>query len=234
MSDYGLVALLPMKANSERVRGKNFRQIAEKPLYRWILDTMLSVPSIDLVVINTDAQDDLEETGFSDLYGKERVLIRNRREEIRGDFVSMNLVLEDDIKNVDADTYFMTHTTNPLLTAPTIDSMITRYRDAMASGSADSLFSVNEFRTRFYDADAQPINHDPDNLIRTQDLPPYFEENSVAYLFSADSFAKTNARIGEKPEMFVTNPLESVDIDEPSDWYVAESLLMLGPLPKDS
>ena len=42
MSDK-IVALLPMKANSERVVGKNFRDFNGKPLFRWILDTLLSV-----------------------------------------------------------------------------------------------------------------------------------------------------------------------------------------------
>jgi CMP-N-acetylneuraminic acid synthetase len=42
-----IVALLPMKANSERVRGKNFREFNGKPLFRWILDTLLSVEEID-------------------------------------------------------------------------------------------------------------------------------------------------------------------------------------------
>ena len=66
----------------------------------------------------------------------------------------------------------------------------------------------------------------PTNLLRTQDLPPYLEENSVCYLFTADSFARTHARIGEKPILFETPALESVDIDEPADWFMAESLLM--------
>jgi CMP-N-acetylneuraminic acid synthetase len=42
-----VVALLPLKANSERVRGKNFRDFDGKPLFRWILDTLLSVDEID-------------------------------------------------------------------------------------------------------------------------------------------------------------------------------------------
>ena len=50
-----VIALLPMKANSERVKGKNFRELAGKPLFKWILDELLAVPAIDKVVINTDA-----------------------------------------------------------------------------------------------------------------------------------------------------------------------------------
>lgn len=230
---YGNVALLPMKANSERVRGKNFRIIAGKPLYQWILDTLLAAQEIDRVVINTDAQQELEESGFHDRYGDERVELRNRLEEIRGDFVSMNLVLADDIVNIDAETYLMTHTTNPLLSTDTISEMIRIYHDSVAANQFDSLFTVNEFRTRFYDTNANPINHDPETLIRTQDLPPYFEENSLTYIFSRASFASTGARIGKRPKMFATPPLESVDIDEPADWFMAESLLLRGTTPSD-
>src|SRR4051812_43989952 len=102
-----LVALLPMKAHSARVKGKNFRPFAGKPLFRWILDTLLSIPEINLVVINTDAREILAQNGLADA---DRVMIRDRKPEICGDFVSMNLVLADDIANVEAETYLMTHT----------------------------------------------------------------------------------------------------------------------------
>ena len=213
-----------MKAHSARVSSKNFRMIAGKPLFRWILDTLLETPEIDQVVINTDAREILSANGLDDGDGGGKVMIRDRKPEICGDFVSMNLVLGDDITNVKSDHYLMTHTTNPLLQAATIRAMIRRYMDG--AGEADSLFTVNRMHTRFYTADGAPINHDPGNLIRTQDLPPYMEENSVCYLFSPKSFAATGARIGKKPLLFATPRLQSVDIDEPADWFVAESLLM--------
>ena len=221
-----LTALLPMKAHSARVKSKNFRDIAGKPLFRWILDTLLSVEEIDRVVINTDARDILAENGLRDGDAGGRVVIRDRAPEICGDFVSMNLVLADDIRNVESDYYLMTHTTNPLLSRETIRELLQKYHSDAQNGEADSLFTVNEMRTRFYTADGVPINHDPDNLIRTQDLSPYMEENSLAYLFTSESFAATNARIGESPILYPTPALESVDIDEKSDWIMAESLLL--------
>ena len=226
MNEYKLVALLPMKAHSARVKSKNFRDIAGKPLFRWILDTLLAVKDIDKIVINTDAREILAENGLKDGDADGRVMIRDRKPEICGDFVSMNLVLEDDVRNVSSDAYFMTHTTNPLLEPQTIADMWSQYQAGVASGKKDSLFTVNKWQTRFYTPEGKPINHDPDNLIRTQDLDPYMEENSVGYFFSGASFLSTGARIGKNPILFETPPLESVDIDEPSDWYMAESLLM--------
>lgn len=221
-----VTALLPMKAHSARVKSKNFRIIAGKPLFRWILDTMLSVEAIDRIVINTDARDLLSEAGLNDGDADGRIMIRDRKPEICGDFVSMNLVLEDDVNAVASDYYFMTHTTNPLLQPQTILNMLDRYHAAMEAGSADSLFTVNKMHTRFYTETGEPINHDPNVLMRTQDLPPYMEENSVGYFYTANSFAQTQARIGLKPILYPTPQLESVDIDEPADWFIAESLLM--------
>lgn len=213
-----LVALLPMKANSVRVKGKNFRDFCGKPLFRWILDTLLEVKEIDRVVINTDARHILEENG---LVGTDRIMIRDRKPEICGDTVSMNLVLADDVANVPADLYLMTHTTNPLLSADTIRKALVAYREASAAGKVDSLFTVDKVQTRFYRADASPVNHDPDNLIPTQDLEPWYEENSNLYIFTREGFASTNARIGRHPMLFEGPPFESIDIDTPADWDFA-------------
>lgn len=220
------VALLPMKAHSARVKSKNFREFAGKPLFRWILDTLLSMDEIDRVVINTDARHILAEHGLNDGDGDGRVMIRDRKEEICGDFVSMNLVLADDVANVEAETYLMTHTTNPLLSADAIRASLSRYDEAVARGEADSLFTVNKIQTRFYREDMSPVNHDPDNLIRTQDLEPWFEENSNLFIFNRASFAKTDARIGAKPAMYETPPLESIDIDNADQWMLAEAVAL--------
>src|SRR3546814_371117 len=158
-----VVALLPMKANSERVKGKNFRDFWGKPLFRWILDTLLEVEEIDQVVINTDARAILAENG---LVESDRIVIRDRRPEICGDLVSMNLVLADDVENIDADIYMMTHTTNPLMGADTVRAALAAFREAQAAERADSLFTVDKVQTRFYREDCSPVNHDPDNLDR--------------------------------------------------------------------
>ena len=215
MKKQKIVALLPMKANSERVKGKNFREFNGKPLFRWTLDTLLAIKEIDQVIINTDAREILAENG---LVETDRIVIRDRKKEICGDMVSMNLIIEDDVNNVDADIYLMTHTTNPLMTADTVGGALESFQAQKNSGDVDSLFTVDKIQTRFYREDCSAVNHDPDNLLRTQDLEPWFEENSNLYIFTKGAFAKTSARIGRKPMMFETPKFESIDIDTPDDW----------------
>ena len=136
----------------------------------------------------------------------------------------MNRVLADDIQHVDADIYLMTHATNPLLLPKTVEQALKAFADARDTDAADSLFSVTPFQTRFYREGGEPINHDPIDLIRTQELPVWYEENSNLYLFTAASFSRTNARIGERPMMFVTPRGESVDIDDDETWALAEAI----------
>jgi len=213
-----IVALLPMKTNSERVKGKNFREFCGKPLFRWILDTLLEVVEIDQVVVNTDARKIL---AANDLTGGGRVLIRDRNSSICGDYVSMNTVLADDVADIEADIYLMTHTTNPLMSADTIRTALAIFRQASEADRADSLFTVDKIQTRFYRADGSAVNHDPDCLIRTQDLEPWYEENSNLYIFTRESFAATQGRIGRTPIMFESPRFESIDIDDQDDWDFA-------------
>jgi CMP-N-acetylneuraminic acid synthetase len=216
---FEIAALMPLKANSVRVPHKNFRDFQGRPLVHWMLGSLLSLDWIEVVVINTDARAELACVGVEDGSHGGRVLIRDRRPELCGDAVSMNRVLADDLAHVEAETYLMTHTTNPLLSARTISAALAAYRES----GCDSLFTVNCHQTRFYRADGSAVNHDPQNLVPTQDLEPWFEENSNLYIFTRESFAATGARIGARPHMFVTPRLESLDIDTLEDWMMAEA-----------
>jgi CMP-N-acetylneuraminic acid synthetase len=213
-----IVALLPMKANSVRVKGKNFRNFLNKPLFQWILDTLLSINEIDLIVINTDAREILLQNG---LIESTRIIIRDRKLDLKGDNISMNLILLDDINAIPSNLYVMTHTTNPLLGAKTIKDALNAFKEKLDNKEADSLFSVDKEQSRFYRNDCSPVNHDPRNLIPTQDLEPWFKENSNLYIFSEESFRHTNSRIGNTPMLFEIPKIESIDIDNENDWDLA-------------
>ena len=69
------------------------------------------------------------------------------------------------------------------------------------------------------------MNHDPQELLRTQDLPPVFEENSCLYIFAGQRFLQTGNRLGKTPQLFEMDRFEAVDIDEEFDFKVADALL---------
>lgn len=211
-----IVALIPMRHESERVPGKNYRPFAGLPLYHHIVLSLLACPAISETVIDTDSPVILEDAARH----FPQVRLIERPEHLRGGHVPMNDVLLHDTGVVEADYYVQTHSTNPLLHSETISRAI----DTFLAGTPayDSLFTVTRLQSRLWDQAGQPINHDPAVLLRTQDLPPTYEENSNLYLFTRSSLQRRRNRIGERPLMFEMNLLEAWDIDEEVDFQVAE------------
>ena len=175
---------------------------------------------IDEIIVNTDCPNITE--SIQSKY-KEQVLVRDRPDSIRGDFVSMNKIIENDLNNSDGEIYIQTHSTNPLLEVSSIDRALHKMIEIGTSN--DSIFSVTKIQTRFYDINGKAINHNPQELVRTQDLPPIFEENSCFYIFTKNSFKQSGGkRIGLSPLMFEIDKIEAIDIDNIEDFIIAEAV----------
>lgn len=214
-----IAALVPMKHHSQRVPEKNYRDLAGKPLFHHILSTLLNVPEIDLICVDTDSA--VIKEGINKNFPVIKVI--DRPLDLRGDDIPMNRILEHDTSLIQADLYLQTHSTNPLLKAETISRAIQVF---WGQGiQHDSLFSVTRLQTRLYDHQGWAINHNPAELIQTQDLPPLFEENSCIYIFSDASLQKAGHRIGKTPLMFEIDSEESWDIDSPLDFRVVNWLM---------
>ena len=212
-----ITALLPMKGHSERVPNKNMRLFANKPLYHCIASILERSEYIDKIIINTDSLVIAEDAkqNFS------KVEIVERPASICGDMIPMNDIIGYDLNFSDSEYFLQTHSTNPLIGQETLNAAIENYFEKL--NEYDSLFSVNELHTRMYWQDGKPVNHDPAELLRTQDLPPLYEENSCIYIFSKQSFHDADKkRIGNTPQMFPTSKLQSLDIDEEEDFLLAE------------
>ncbi|MGA2489606.1 MAG: acylneuraminate cytidylyltransferase family protein [Anaerolineales bacterium] len=214
-----LVALVPMRHHSQRVPGKNYRPLAGKPLYQHIIETLLSVPAISSIVVDTDSEPVMG--GLRRDFPQ--VVILPRPENLRANTISMNEILLYDTSQVEADFYLQTHSTNPLLRPETImkavQTFITDYP------AHDSLFSVTRLQTRLYDLHGYALNHDPKNLIQTQDLSPVYEENSCIYIFTRENLERRRNRLGERPFMFEMDADEAWDIDEELDFAIADFLM---------
>lgn len=214
-----IVALIPMRHHSQRVPSKNYRPLNGKPLFHHIVETLLKCPEIGKIVIDTDSPDVRE--GVSKYFPSVDVL--DRPEHLRADDISMNEVLLYDTSLYPADLYLQTHSTNPMLRSESISKGIGILRQYYPGN--DSLFSVTRIQSRLYDELARPINHNPNILIQTQDLPPVYEENSCLYLFTRDNLEKRRTRIGDRPYLLELDPSEAWDIDEEIDFRIADLMM---------
>ena len=213
-----IVALVPMRHHSQRVPGKNYRPLAGKPLYQHIVETLLAVPEIGGILVDTDSQPVMD--GLRRDFPQVQVI--DRPEGLRADTFSMNEILLHDTARVEADFYLQTHSTNPLLRPETVRRAIQAF---LADYPVhDSLFSVTPLHTRLYDQHGHALNHNPKVLLQTQDLPPVYEENSCIYIFTRENLVRRHNRLGERPLLFVMDASEAWDIDEELDFTIADFL----------
>lgn len=213
-----IAALVPMRHHSERVPGKNYRLLAGRPLYHHVVTSLLACPAITQVVIDTDSP-----TIAADVARHfPTVHLLERPEHLRAGSIPMNDVLLHDVTQVAADFYLQTHSTTPFLSSATftqaIEQLLAQYP------MYDSLFGVTRVQTRLWDSLTRPVNHNPAILLRTQDLPPLYEENSTLYIFTRHTLETRHNRIGERPLMFEVERLEAWDIDDEADFQIAAAL----------
>lgn len=211
-----IVALVPMRHRSERIPGKNYRLFDGLPLFYHIVGQLIKCPMIDDIVIDTDSTtiQDAVRQNFPSVH------LLERPDHLREGTTPINDVLLHDVHHINADFYLQTHSTNPLLRAETISKAIEFFLDVYPS--FDSLFSVTRVQTRLWDSMARAINHNPAILLRTQDLPPIFEENSCIYIFTKEILETNHNRVGSRPYLYEIDPIEAWDIDEELDFDLAE------------
>lgn len=223
-----IICIIPIKHNSERVPGKNFKMFSNKPLYWYIINTVLKCSLISKLVINTDSE--FIKDGIKNFFNMDKIIIYNRPDHLKSGDTPVNKLLLDTIESLklDADFYIQTHTTNPLLKIETIENCINLFMDK--NNTYDSLFSVKKFQNRLYknkNDNILAINHNINELIPTQDLETLYEENSCLYIFSKKILFEKNHRIGDNPQLYVMDDIESQDIDIESDFYLAEIIYNL-------
>lgn len=208
---------IPLKGASERVPGKNMRPFGGRPLFHTILATLEEAERVSGVYIDTDSDVIAESAAVFD-----HVTVIRRKEELLGHEISVNWLIKDFlVDHPDIGHLGQTHCTNPLLSAGSIDAAVGAYFD---NAQATSLFTVTRIQARLYDKDMKAVNHNPDELLPTQDLDPIYLENSNLYLFERKAFLDEDARITAKPMMWEMDPYEAVDIDEEKDFRMAEAL----------
>jgi CMP-N-acetylneuraminic acid synthetase len=213
-----IVALVPMRHHSQRVPGKNYRELAGKPLFHHILLNLLACPEIQEIVVDTDSEPIMDglRKDFPSVY------IIERPAHLRADIIPMNEILAYDTSQVEADFYLQTHSTNPLLRAETLSQAVQSFLKTYPA--YDSLFAVTRRQVRLWDQLGRAINHNPAILLQTQDLPPVYEENSCIYIFTRQNLLAKRNRLGERPMMFEIDAAEAWDIDNELDFQIVDLL----------
>lgn len=209
-----VVAMVPIKLNSERVKEKNLRQFPDgKPLIKFILEALVKSSRVDEVYVYCSSE------RIKD-YLIDGVKFLKRPEYLDGNGCNCNDIIREFMKVVDADYYVVSHATAPFTKPESIDRCI----DSVTKGDQyDSAFTVERIQT-FMWKNGAPMNFDVDHFPRTQDLDPIYMETSGAFVFPREVFLQYNRRVGVKPCLVEVEPVESIDIDTEYDMMVAQAI----------
>ena len=217
-----MVVFIPIKEVSQRVPRKNFRNLNGIPLYKRCLDKLSEFK----VFVDTDSSEIIDAIKSDPKLSNVTPYLRNL--DLLGHDVSVCDLIKDFIetRNIKEKNICQIHVTSPFLKTETLKSA-----NKLIEAGYDSIVACNSYQNRLWrkeDYGYCPINHNPLKLEQTQDLPVYYEENSLFYIFKKDNFLKTNCRIGNHPYFYVANHPENIDIDTEDDWALVETLCRLG------
>lgn len=208
-----IVAIMPIKLNNERCPGKNTRMLGKKPLLQYELDSLLQTDMLDSVNVFCSSEDVVP-------FLPEGVNFVKRSEELDLPTSNFTQIFTAFMNECDSDIYVYAHATAPFITVETMKECI----EAVKSGKYDSAFCAVKLQDYLW-KNGEPLNFDATNVPRTQDLEPIYQETSGVYVFTKEVFEKYHRRIGMNPFIKEVSFKESVDIDNPEDFDLAEALV---------
>lgn len=213
MKNIKIVSVVPIKLNNERLPGKNIKLLGDRPLIQYILQTLTGIIQIDTVFVYCS-----DEYICDFLPDKARFLKRPTYLDSQSAF--FNQIFDCFISEVEADIYVYTHATSPFLRAETVIECI----EAVKMGKYDSAFAVSKIQD-FLWMNGKPLNFDPTNVPRSQDLTPIYRETSGLYVFTRESYLEGHARMGKHSYKREVSFKEAIDINNPEDFELAEYVL---------
>lgn len=210
-----VAALIPIKLNNERFKGKNTKCFSDgTPLMSMIQRACLNAHYIDEVFVfcSNEAVNEYLEDG---------VRFLKRPQWLDGKEATCNDIINEFVNLVDADIYVMSHATGPFTTSESIDACVKKVMD----GEHDSAFMAEKLQN-FLWQDGRPLNFSVDNVPRTQDLEPIYLEATGAYVFRKEVFEKYHSRVGKTPYIHEVSEIEARDIDYEEDFKIADAIYM--------
>ena len=201
-----VVAIIPIKKKSKRIKGKNFRKINNKPLYTYLLSEIKKC-NFDDVYIDSDSSQ------IKKYCKKQSFKFIQRKPSLALDNANGNDLLNYHSKLIDADIYFQLFVTSPTLKFTTINNCINILKK---NKKYDSIFTCKKIYSWFW-FNGKPVNYNPKVLPRSQDAKAIVQETTGLYGIRNRSLKKYKCRIGRDPYFYEVQNRESLDIDNLED-----------------
>lgn len=208
-----LVAVVPVRAGSQRVPNKNIRPFGDTTLLDLKLEVLARVEGLDGVVLNTDC-DECEAIAH-----RHGVSVHRRAPEFASSEITNERHWRHLAEVTQTDILMMAQVTSPMIRKSTFEAAIRQYRDG--GEDVDSLNSVTPEK-KFLWQDGRALNYDADHTPKSQDLPDIVSLNFAITIIERRTMIERASVIGHNPKFMTLDKVESLDIDDPMDFAFAE------------
>ena len=215
--------IIPARANSKRLPGKNMKLLSGKPLIQYSIEFALSMFEKSNIWVNSD---DLNIIRLAKIKG---IKTLTRPSNISADFTPTIDVLKHHVNHlinekVVFDAIILLQPTNPFRDKIFVQNSIRVFensgRESLATFSK-SKKKLGKIRNNNF----KPINYFPGQ--RSQDLDSSYYENGLLYIIKTNSILKGEIITRDVYPLICNNIESSVDIDTLEDFVFAESILKI-------
>ncbi len=209
-------AVIPIRKGSQRVQNKNLRPFADTTLLESKIKVLKKAGFFDDIIVNTDSEEAIamaEANGVS----------WHRREPYYASSACSGSEFFQHLGIVtDCDVFCYCPVTSPFVSVETMMKCKALYEEKMQEG-CDCVSTVSDVK-EFLWLDGKPLNYDKENAPNSQNLPDVKALNFGFTMVKRESLIKNRNIIGDNPLFVTTSGMESVDIDTPLDFYIAEQI----------
>ena len=210
-----IVAIIPIKSKSTRVKRKNFIKVHNgKPLYKYFLDKIKKC-NFDEIYVDSDSKE------IMNFCNKNKINFIKRKKNLAQDNANGNDLLNYHSSIITSDLYFQLFITAPMMSIKTINKCINFLK---LNNKFDSIFTCHKIYSWFW-FNQKPVNYKPETLPRSQDAKPIVMETTGLYGIRNKTLKKYKCRIGKKPYFFEVTKKEALDLDTKEDFKILKSYL---------
>ena len=211
-------AVIPVRKGSQRVPDKNLRPFAGTTLLENKIKTLLQVPEIDEIVVNTNSEAAIEFVGIE--YVDTKVRAQRREEYYASSQCSGSEFFKHLGEVTDTEIFIYAPCTSPFVKPETVSKCIKQFIEHPEYDCLATVSSIKEFMW----LDGKAINYDPQHAPNSQNLPDIVALNFGVTVVKRETLIANSNIIGKNPQFVLTSDIEAIDIDTPLDFYIAEQI----------
>ena len=212
-----IVAIIPIRKNSQRIKNKNFLNFFKgKSLLELKIEQLKKVNNIDEIVVSSDSE-------LAKKISKRYDISFHAREKyFASSSCSGSKFFENLARCIDGDYLMYCPCTSPIIKQKTYNLFLNKFESTKYK--YDSLNTVSILKN-FIWKDNKSLNYNSIKAPNSQDLPNnYFSLTFGINIISRKNMIKFKNIVGKKPKFIVLNKLESTDINDKTDFKIAQML----------